>query len=217
MKSPMGSDSFCAEQVSKRVAKAVVVVTAIADLPDKHCALYLLRYQIGRLDYLVRTTPRSDCQEGLVVFDSAVRMAWERINGRGMSDKEWKQARLPTRYGGLALRSGLTTADAAYFASRTMTFQRCMDIFPAFSMDGAVASEDPLTFAVERINGAIPDPSQRVALDPGSDSCPRQQQVMRKIYESEFAGLLQEVGPWTGAAPDCVHIIQLQAQDGSTT
>ena len=57
MKSPMGRDSFCAEQVSKRVAKAVEAITAIADLPDKHSALYLLRYQIGRLDYLVRTTP----------------------------------------------------------------------------------------------------------------------------------------------------------------
>ena len=65
MKSPMGTATFCEERVSKRVQDAIRAVDAIADLPDKHCALHLLRYQAGRLENFVRATLREDCQSGL--------------------------------------------------------------------------------------------------------------------------------------------------------
>ena len=57
MKSPIGNVEFCEQEVGKRVGKAVRAVHAIRDLPDQHCALNLLRYQTGRLDYTTRTTP----------------------------------------------------------------------------------------------------------------------------------------------------------------
>eukprot|EP00973_Karenia_brevis_P025003 3445606-Karenia_brevis.AAC.1 len=56
MKSPIGNDDFCEAEVGKRVDAAVKIVGAISRLPDKRCALHLLRYQAGRMEYTTRAT-----------------------------------------------------------------------------------------------------------------------------------------------------------------
>ena len=121
MKSPIGSAAYCESEVSKRVDKAVAIVKAISQLPDQHCALYLLRFQVGRLDYIIRTTPAASCAISLKRFDDCVRSAYENIVGFSVSDPQWDQACLPTKHGGAGLRSVSKSSAAAYYSSRGAT------------------------------------------------------------------------------------------------
>ena len=100
MKSPIGDIEYCENEAAKRVDKAVRAVRAIADLPDEHTALYLLRYQIGQLNYFARTTPKALCAGQLGRFDHEIQAAYERIGGRSLCDEQWAQAVLPSRLGG---------------------------------------------------------------------------------------------------------------------
>ena len=86
MKSPIGSPEFCDREVRKRVDAAAWVLEAIANLPDRHCAMYLLRFQVGRMDYTMRTTPHESCTPALRVFDASVRRAFDTINGKLTTD-----------------------------------------------------------------------------------------------------------------------------------
>eukprot|EP00973_Karenia_brevis_P033694 4645405-Karenia_brevis.AAC.1 len=96
MKSPIGTAQYCAQESAKRIAKAEKVIRAIAALPDRHWALYLLRYQTGRMDYLMRTTPPECCKEALLQFDALVKFAYEYIVGETLTQDQWTQACLPT-------------------------------------------------------------------------------------------------------------------------
>ena len=42
MKSPIGSPEFCDREVRKRVDTSAAILEAVANLPDRHCAMYLL-------------------------------------------------------------------------------------------------------------------------------------------------------------------------------
>jgi len=131
MKSPIGSKAHCETVVMKRVKKAAAAITAIADLPDSHCALYLLRYQSAKMNYVARTTPAADVEEGLRCFDVSVRAGYESIVGKHISDTAWSQVVLPTAMAGLGLLSAGAGADAAYRASRAATRDICMSIYPS--------------------------------------------------------------------------------------
>eukprot|EP00973_Karenia_brevis_P069968 9727684-Karenia_brevis.AAC.1 len=89
MKSPIGPTDFCENEVSKRVNDAIKIFNAISVLPDKHCALQLLRYQTGRMDYTIRTTPLCSCRKALTRLDTAMRLGYERILGQCISDEQW--------------------------------------------------------------------------------------------------------------------------------
>eukprot|EP00973_Karenia_brevis_P090738 12404022-Karenia_brevis.AAC.1 len=80
-----------------------------------------MRYQVGQMDYLVRTTPSSSCMAALQQFDVGIRRAYELVIGASVNDAQLAQACLPTRQGGLGLRSIVQSADAAYCSSRAAT------------------------------------------------------------------------------------------------
>ena len=65
MQSPIGSVGFCDTFLQKKTDKAAKILSAIGELPDAHCALFLLRHQTGRMDYIARTTPLESCKKGL--------------------------------------------------------------------------------------------------------------------------------------------------------
>ena len=112
MKSPIGDIDFCEGEVGKRVARALHVAREIAKLPRKHCALYLLRYQEGRMGYVKRTTPWSGCKDSLNKFDAGMKEAFETLVGRHFSAIEWQQVVLPRRHGGMGIRKAADTAGA---------------------------------------------------------------------------------------------------------
>ena len=124
---------------------------AIAELPDKHAALYLLRYQIGRMDYLIRTTPASMCEAALVRFDADIRCSYQAIVARVLTEVQWEHACLPTRDGGLGLRSVRGSADAAYYSSRAATWERCEAIYSGY----AGLMDDPVRQVEANINSQL--------------------------------------------------------------
>ena len=121
MKSPIGSNVFCEEVVGKRVLESSKALAAIAKLPKQHCALYLLKYQAGRMGYVQRTTPSHACIRALTAFDDSMLHAFEEIFGRELSAGQAQQILGPMRHAGLGLRSTVDTADEAYFASLLAT------------------------------------------------------------------------------------------------
>ena len=79
LKSPIGSETFCADSSRKLVDKQLVAVHAVGQLPDAQVGYYLLRYSCSasRVCYLSRTTPASHCLHALCRFDSGVQAAFE--------------------------------------------------------------------------------------------------------------------------------------------
>ena len=88
MKSPIGSNEFCESVVRKRVDQSVSILQQIARLPNSHIALFLLRFQISRMEYVKRTTPLECCRSSLQCFDDGVRLALGNIWGRDLSERE---------------------------------------------------------------------------------------------------------------------------------
>jgi len=174
MKSPIGSADFCETFVAGRVAKAAVVVRAVGELPDRHCALYLLRYQIAKLDFMARTTPSATCKGALQSFDDEVQAAYDRISGRQSSSDEWRQLVLPTRHGGAGLRSVVFGADAAYYASRAARrsgVQRSMKAVQLRAWTDSVRtahSEQPLKRLTRRSRSLHSYRFQKMPKAPGS-------------------------------------------------
>jgi hypothetical protein len=169
MKCPIGDAAYGEQVVGKRVAKSVDILTKIQELPDVHCALHLLRYQTGRMDYITRTTPAPLCHRALGNFDSAVRYAFEGIVGFGCTDSQWRQAVLPCRYSGLGLRSSSFHADPSYVASRAAVHEWCRAIWTGWSL----SSRDELHAAVVRINSKL-QPEDHLTVAGNFDDVPSQ-------------------------------------------
>ena len=196
MKSPIGDAEFCTKYAAEKVREATEGIRAIADLPDRHCGLHLLRYQIGKLNYLVRTTPAECIQQPLAAFDVQVRLAYERLEGKPVSDEAWRQMSLPTRHAGGGFRSVAFSADAAYYASRVATHEQCKAVYPQFAnghMD-EVDQQDTLHQTAQRISAKIPATAQVVLPDQEGDP-PRQQTVLRHMYQHEFENMKASAEP----------------------
>ena len=196
MKSPIGDTTHCEGVAYTRVQKAIKVIGAIAELPDAHCALHLLRHQAGRMNYLARTTPGDHIGKARGTFDSAVRAGYETIIGRPMPDQAWQQAVLPTRQGGLGLSSARSNADVAYCASRAAMRDKWREIYPASMGWGDTLSvEDPLQRAVDRLNARLP-PEDAYALPAGDEECApvRQQLITHSLAKVEAASLRDRSG-----------------------
>jgi hypothetical protein len=191
MKSPIGTIEFCEQEAGKRVEKAVKAMHAITSLPDQHCALNLLRYQTGRLDYTTRSTPSSCCPRALARFDVDLQTAYERIVGDAVSDAQWAQAVKPTRNSGLGMRSAPAVADAAYYTSRAAAWERCEAIWPGF----ARLMDDPVREAEARINARLPEATEHVEPLPVDGAVPRQQSVSLRLADADANRLRDETAP----------------------
>ena len=188
MKSPVGSLEFCEEDVESRVGKSIRILEAIAKLPDQHSALYLLRFQLGRMDYLVRTTPSSHCSRALEKFDLAVKQTYESITGLHVTKEQWTEGCLPVKYGGLGARSVLSYADAAYYSSRAATWERCESIYPAYGQ----LMEDCVRDAESRLDSSWQGGYQVPTL-PTEDTIPSQQWIVHKTSAALVMQLKQQL------------------------
>ena len=195
MKSPIGDRAFCEEEIGKRVAKASATLRALSGLPDEHVALYLLRFQCGRIDYTIRTTPADSCLGALAEFDVEVRRAYEKIIGKSVSDAQWTQASSPVRHGGPGLRSTVATADAAYYASRAVTWERCEAIYPRFSN----LIDDPVRTTEIRINSEVGEEAAKVPALPAESDIPPQQKISKALAVSKAKRLQTEAGSFDRA------------------
>jgi hypothetical protein len=188
----------------KRVTKAAVAIKAIAELPDSHCALHLLRYQAGRMNYLARTTPAVDIESALGFFDSSIREGYETIVGKRTSEMKWSQAALPTRLGGLGLVSARANADAAYCASRAIIRDQGRAIYPSSpAWNDAVSEGDPFQLAAARVNAELPpDEAISFAVERagGSGTCSSTRPSHRNWRKPGGRNCLRAAGHWTRLA-----------------
>ena len=69
------------EYAMKRAKNTIDVYKKIIELPSKHAILFLARYQASRMNYLVRTTPREQCQSALDACDLATKRVVETLVG----------------------------------------------------------------------------------------------------------------------------------------
>ena len=122
LKSPVGDIDFSRDFCLQTALKQAKVVDAIGQLPDPHCAFYLLRFSgnASRMTYLTRTTPKQHCSSALTHFDFTMQEAFGHIAGLDLSPQMWLQATLAARDGGFGFRPCSDTADAAYLASRVV-------------------------------------------------------------------------------------------------
>ena len=74
----------------------------------------------ANLTYMLRSAPCSD-HSGLVLIDNILRRACSTVINVDLSDDQWLQASLPTKLGGLGIRSVSLLAPSAYLASAAGT------------------------------------------------------------------------------------------------
>ena len=113
---PLGSDTFGANYVSRKLLKAKDVMSKITQFNDTHSAFYLLRtsYSITRANHFMRTTPLAIWFQQAQEYDSLVRGSAEEVLGFPFSDREYKQAATSPNVGGLGLRQCSIHAPGAF-------------------------------------------------------------------------------------------------------
>ena len=184
MKSPIGPKEFCERIVGNRVDDSVKVLDAIAQLPKSHIALYLLRYQIGRMDYIKRCTPAASCADSFRMFDNRVQCAVEHILGRELTSSQWEQTAAPLRHSGLGFRSVVETAGEAYLASLLGT-RKLRQVLGAPD----IASTNQ---ALEQVNARLPAGIACFTEPDDIDDNISQQLIGRRLAEAKAIGSLEE-------------------------
>lgn len=100
-------------------------------LLESHDALFLLKncLSIPKMTYILRTSVASDSHQ-LDTFDKTMKEALSNVINVDLNNFQWLQATLPTRYGGLGIRSAVDLASSAFLASATQTLELQSRILP---------------------------------------------------------------------------------------
>ena len=118
---PIGDVIFCAKFLAQKRAKAVRLLSQVAEVGsiDPQIALLLLRQcaSFCKLVHVARSTPPSLVSEGLALFDGEVRCHFSDCVGIDALDAVWQQVQLSLSRGGLGLRRLELHYSAAYLAS----------------------------------------------------------------------------------------------------
>ena len=69
----------------------------------------------------MRTIPPTYITEALKKFDRKVRQTFEAIVSTPISDQNWNQVKLPTKLGGIGIKSSLEHSAAAFISSSNCT------------------------------------------------------------------------------------------------
>ena len=88
-------------------------------MQHRHEAFTLLRHcsSICKVTHLLRTIPPHQLRKFLYGFDEALRKAFEKLIDQKLSERWWRIVRLPPKYGGFGLRSGVKVAGAQHLMS----------------------------------------------------------------------------------------------------
>ncbi|KAL5473538.1 hypothetical protein EMCRGX_G028029 [Ephydatia muelleri] len=118
---PIGDLIFCAKFLAQKQAKAVRLLSQVAEVGsiDPQIALLLLRQcaSFCKLVHVACSTPPSLVSEGLALFDGEVRCYFSDCVGIDASDAVWQQVQLSLSRGGLGLGRLELHCSAAYLAS----------------------------------------------------------------------------------------------------
>ena len=127
---PIGSKEHCEAHTKQRVQSAVRLLSAIGEPPDPQVALKLLRTcgSFCRVVYSARNIAPNAHSHSLKQFDDQVRECFTNVSGLQRDEDSWRQATLPTKSGGLGLRSVLQHSSATFLASRSHCYKLCRQL-----------------------------------------------------------------------------------------
>ena len=118
---PHGDDDFVEEQLDQKLTALEESLSLVSRMPAKHGAFILLQKcaSVCKVNHLMRTIPPQQISKFIQKFDFLVKETFERILGlyEPLTDYQWAVARLPLKYSGMLLRTGLSTRGAHYFNS----------------------------------------------------------------------------------------------------
>ena len=95
LRAPVGIVQWSCQYTLRRVGDTLDLYHALARLPGTHAAFSLARYQLGRLSYMTRTTPRALCAPAMRAADACLRVlvqGW--MGGVPLTDDAWVQVTL---------------------------------------------------------------------------------------------------------------------------
>ena len=77
LRSPIGDEAWARRYTPTRAGEALDLFQALAALPGAHAAFSMARYQIGRMNYVLRDSPRTQCEPARRVHAGArPSLAW---------------------------------------------------------------------------------------------------------------------------------------------
>ena len=125
LKAPIGSNEWVNKELDEKLKELKIQIDQVSRMPYLHEAFTLLRQcsTVCKVNHLTRTLPPAQLIYFLQGFDAAVRKGFETLLGVTLTDRWWRAARLPAKFGGFGLRTGITTAGAQHFMSLT----KCSD------------------------------------------------------------------------------------------
>lgn len=161
----IGDDAFCHDHTAARASKANRLLEAIAEMDDPQVALRLLRACGGftRMVHSMRCTPPRAHAAALATFDQMVRTCFGGFTGLHLEAPAWGQAGRSFAHAGLALRSSVEHASAAFLASLGSSLASCSELDGAFSRPDVVACAE-VQDALVAFNAHLP-PAQALPLE----------------------------------------------------
>ena len=127
---PIGSPTYCASSVHRRVQKVEEILHLLPDLEDSQMEATLLQacLALPKISFALRTCPPNYIKEAIAKFDLAMFKALSDLVGGSLSDWSWKKASLPISLGGLGVRQASLYASAAYIGSLDQSKQLVSNI-----------------------------------------------------------------------------------------
>ena len=103
---PIGSPSFRASSVLKRVKKVQEIIRCLPALKDSQmeASLLCMCLALPKLAFSLRTCPPSYIKDTLALFDQALFESISDLVGGSLLDWSWLKASHPISLGGLAIR-----------------------------------------------------------------------------------------------------------------
>ena len=183
---------------------------------DSHTAVFFLTHHTSapRLQYLLRSSPMYKNPNELRDIDEMVRATLTDVCNVDIADRAWIQATLPTRHGGLGVRSVERLALPCYIASLTSATPLIASVIPTVTDNGTASSALELAQNCFRSQTGIitlPNPSvahQQWAWDDAASTAIRDQ-LISGTDQVHRARLLASCQPHTAAWLQAVPVPNL--------
>ena len=116
----------------KKIKETINLLCERIKALDAHTGLFLLSHYCSapRLNYLMRSSPTFYQSPSLIEIDDIVREAATAVTNVTIEKNSWRQASLPTRFGGLGIRRVETLALPCYISSLTKSLDLIRQILP---------------------------------------------------------------------------------------
>ena len=212
-----GEDSSCQELIRKRTAKAHRVLQAAGDLTSVQSGYLLTKHCAGfcKLAYASRVIPPQKIGPALHEFSDNLKETLQCLLGESLGEREWAQANLGIKQGGVGIRDPIAHAWAAFVASFLNCRSACKELDPTFDeLDSegwagaraAVAAFNELVEEDDKVDTQGGNKSQR-QLSSAIDKSARNKLVSSHTFDPFYRAHLNLVtelgaGAWLTALPE---------------